>query len=85
MGIKLENILTISAEAYMASVGKKMSDYNMQGVHIVSTSRLVNFEAGMGELLRKAPAKAEALVCFSSMYSSEKGEITYHATALIPK
>ncbi|MFA5888228.1 MAG: hypothetical protein WC852_05970 [Candidatus Nanoarchaeia archaeon] len=85
MGIKLENILTISAEAYMASVGKKMSDYNMQGVHIVSTSRMGDYEAGMGELLRRAPAKAEALVGLISMYSGEKGEITYHATALIPK
>ena len=84
----LEKILTVSASEYCESVGKKMSDYKLVGVHAFADAHHMTFPA----FAKNIPTEAEVVVnyrlvirttrvafIFESVYKYPSG------TALIPK
>src|SRR3989344_3859633 len=74
----LENLLTVSARDYCESVGKKLSDYEMRGVHREGFSELKNFA-------KMVPENAEVVVDYVFIRSSNTGNyMNASGTALIP-
>ena len=77
----LEKILTVNARDYCESVGKKLSDYEMRGVHTKSFKELESFAMNV-------PPNTEVVVDYMSIttnYSTEYYQLNASGTALIPK
>jgi len=81
MAIELEKILTVSAEAYAASVGKDLSMYELRGVHVVEAVD----SNGINLFAAQVPDGAEAVVDYRARISGS-GVNLYSAsgTALVP-
>ena len=75
------NILNVSPSDYVQSVGKKLSDYNMVGVHS-NAARENNCLFGLAREVNQKFPTAEVVVNFT--YNHDNWQICY-GTALIPK
>ena len=80
----LENILTINAELYVASKGKKPEDYNYVGIHPNNRWQVTNMET----FQKIVPKGTEVVTNFIPSYATVCGDIVEmraSGTALIPK
>src|SRR3989344_2220305 len=81
MAIELEKILTVSAEAYAASVGKDLSMYELRGVHVVEAVD----SNGINLFAAQVPDGAEAVVDYRArIYGSGVNLYSASGTALVP-
>jgi hypothetical protein len=74
--MNIEKILAVSPEAYAESVGKKLEDYNLVGLHVLIKQTL-NSE---NIFLSKVPKNAEAVADYRMITPGY-----FYGTALIPK
>jgi hypothetical protein len=91
MAFPLEKILTVSAREYCESMGKKLKDYDMEGIH---TRNSFGEEDGLTNLYDafagKVPQSAEIVVGYTVSAAIGGGGTTYtqcyaSGTALIPR
>lgn len=78
----LEKILTVNVETYCKSVGKKVSDYELRGVHAdAATNHLI-----MEYFSKAVPETAEVVVDYTVKVNTNSIKSNYiFGTALIPK
>lgn len=98
MTIDTDRILTCSAREYVESVEKKLSNYEMRGVHLVNSIGYLGHVDGntkvLEALLTQAPSNAEVIVDYRDSLSYNGNisgnhettvTISAHGVALIPK
>ncbi len=78
----LERILTVSALDYCESVGKKLNDYEMRGVHVIQVNSQDN-RPSYKVFADKVPSTAEVVVGYTMGIARFGGYVS--GTALIPK
>ena len=85
----LEKILNVTATEYCASVGKKLSDYELKGVHFGSGHHYTNIpEWYVKDFANLVPKNAEVVVNYRIFHSNRAlnpAKVTAEGTALIPK
>ena len=68
-------LLTTTAKVYIGSIGKRLDNFEMLGVHC---------EGSFEDFLNKVPSQAEVVVDYS-VEKVQEDKIRYSGTALIPK
>lgn len=81
----LEKILTVSARDYCESVGKKLSAYEMQGVHVINVREPFKRENSLNKFREAIPANAEAVVDYKLLFVEDGNKDNLYGTALIPR
>ncbi|MEK6900217.1 MAG: hypothetical protein AABX05_03775 [Nanoarchaeota archaeon] len=79
----LERILTVSARDYCESAGKKLSDYEMIGVH--GTAFLDCGKYSQLDFTNKIPRDTEVIVDYKFLPVGSNHTLSVSGTALIPK